>query len=63
MKNWTIIQIFIYLVLFGLGIYFFISSKWVGPGKYFVGSENILGFIAVIAIVVYFIDRVIMKNK
>ena len=63
MKNWTIIQIYIYLVLFGLGIYFFISSKWVGPGNYFVGSENILGFIAVMAIVVYFINRVIMKNK
>lgn len=63
MKNWAIIQIFIYLILFGLGIYFFVTTKWVGPGKYYIGGENILGLIAVIAMVVYFIDRVILKNK
>ena len=63
MKNWTIIQIFIYLVLFGLGIYFFMTTKWVGPEKYYVRGTNLLGWIAVIAFVTYFVDRVIMKNR
>ncbi len=63
MKNWTIIQIIIYLILFCLGIYFFMTTKWVGPGKYYVGGTNLLGWIAVIAFVTYLIDRIIMKNK
>ena len=63
MKNQTVIQIIIYLILFILGIYFYTTAKWIGPGRYFIGDMNILGWIAVAAIVIYFIDKVIMKNK
>ena len=64
MKYWTIIQVIIYLILFVFGIYFFVTTQWVGPGKYYAGQGlNILGWIAIVAAVTYLIDRVIIKNK